>query len=47
MNDYYDVRLKEARLEKISAHRNFHFLKGDLADKGLWQLYLKNTAQRQ
>lgn len=33
MNDYYDVRLKEARLELLSKHPNFTFIKENLADK--------------
>lgn len=33
MNDYYDVRLKEARLEKLSVHPSFIFVKGNIADK--------------
>lgn len=33
MNDYYDVKLKEARLELLKAHEKFTFIKGDLADK--------------
>lgn len=33
MNDYYDVRLKEARLEELSAHPFFVFVKGSIADK--------------
>lgn len=35
LNDYYDVSLKEARLNKIRAHtnaENFHFIKQDIAD---------------
>ncbi len=28
MNDYYDVRLKDARLEKLSVQSNFIFVKG-------------------
>lgn len=35
MNDYYDVRLKEARLAKLSVHPSFAFIKGSIADKGL------------
>lgn len=35
MNDYYDVRLKEYRLEKLNAHPNFIFVKGSIADKAL------------
>lgn len=34
LNDYYDVSLKEERL-KMLEHKNFHFIKGDLADKEL------------
>jgi UDP-glucuronate 4-epimerase len=33
LNDYYDVRLKEARLERLLKNRNFTFHKLDLADK--------------
>ena len=35
MNDYYDVTLKEARLEELSAQSNFTFIKGSIADKDL------------
>lgn len=35
MNDYYDIKLKKARLEKLSQHDNFAFIKGNLADKAL------------
>ena len=35
MNDYYDVRLKEERLKKLSGHESFTFIKGDIADKSL------------
>lgn len=35
MNDYYDVRLKEARLEELSAHPSFVFIKGNIADKAI------------
>lgn len=35
MNDYYDVRLKEARLEALFAYPSFHFVKGSIADKTL------------
>ncbi|MCM3356568.1 GDP-mannose 4,6-dehydratase [Psychrobacillus sp. MER TA 171] len=33
INDYYDVNLKYARLEKLEPYDNFTFIKGDLADK--------------
>lgn len=35
MNDYYDVSLKEYRLEMLSGYSNFKFIKGDLSDKEL------------
>ena len=35
MNDYYDVRLKEARLSELSAHPSFFFIKDSIADKAL------------
>ena len=35
MNDYYDVRLKEARLAELSIHPSFIFIKGSIADKSL------------
>ena len=35
MNDYYDVRLKEARLAELSIYSSFVFIKGSIADKGL------------
>ena len=36
LNDYYDVNLKLARLERIKGkgRNNFHFVKADLADRG-------------
>lgn len=36
LNDYYDVSLKLARLERIKGkgRNNFHFVKADLADRG-------------
>lgn len=35
MNDYYDVNLKENRLEELTKFHNFKFIKGNLADKEL------------
>ncbi len=37
VNDYYDVRLKEYRLEKLEMYENFTFIKGNIADKSLVQ----------
>jgi UDP-glucuronate 4-epimerase len=33
MNDYYDVRLKEHRLQTLTPHKNFRFSKADIEDK--------------
>jgi UDP-glucuronate 4-epimerase len=33
LNDYYDVRLKQARLARLTPHKNFSFHKLDVADK--------------
>lgn len=33
MNDYYDVRLKEMRLEELLKYPDFTFVKGSIADK--------------
>ncbi|MBE6837409.1 MAG: NAD-dependent epimerase/dehydratase family protein [Ruminococcus sp.] len=35
MNDYYDVSLKEYRLNELSAYDNFTFVKGSIADKAV------------
>jgi UDP-glucuronate 4-epimerase len=33
LNDYYDVRLKEARLAQLTSHAGFRFFKLDIADR--------------
>ncbi len=33
INDYYDVSLKEARLDMLKLYNNFKFIKGDISDK--------------
>src|SRR5215216_8073951 len=33
LNDYYDVRLKEARLARLEKHPGFQFMRADLADQ--------------
>lgn len=33
LNDYYDPKLKQARLEILRGYKDFTFVKGDLADK--------------
>ena len=35
MNEYYDVKLKEYRLNELENYSNFKFIKGNLADKEL------------
>ena len=35
LNDYYDVRIKEYRLDKLNRYSNFVFIKGSIADKDL------------
>ena len=37
MNDYYDVRIKEARLAELRQFPQYTFIKGNLADKALIQ----------
>ena len=33
LNAYYDVRLKEARLDNLRPRNGFQFIRGDLADR--------------
>lgn len=33
LNDYYDVSLKETRLDMLKQYKNFKFIKGDISDK--------------
>lgn len=35
MNDYYDVRIKEYRLDKLNGFSNFEFINGSIANKEL------------
>src|SRR5450755_879522 len=47
LNDYYDPRLKAARLEILQQHRNFRFVKLDLADrKGIEALFAAEKFNR-
>ncbi len=41
MNDYYDVSLKEYRLEALKRHGSFTFVKGSIADKALMEAIFK------
>src|SRR5690625_4385039 len=33
LNDYYDVNLKQARLEQLETYKKFTFIKGDISEK--------------
>jgi UDP-glucuronate 4-epimerase len=47
LNDYYSVSLKEARLAQLTAHKNFRFVKMDLADRtGIPELFKREKFQR-
>jgi UDP-glucuronate 4-epimerase len=47
LNDYYSVSLKEARLAQRQAHKNFRFVKMDLADRaGIADLFKREKFQR-
>ena len=35
INNYYDINLKYARLEKLEPYRKFTFIKGDISDKAM------------
>ena len=44
LNDYYDVKLKEKRLEKLTQYKNFIFIKGNIAEKMIvTELFKKYT----
>jgi len=47
VNDYYDVRLKEARLERLHGRTGYRFHRLDLADRaGLEHLFARERPQR-
>ena len=47
LNDYYDPKLKLARLKQLEPFENFHFKKMDLADRaGIADLFSKEQFQR-
>jgi len=47
LNDYYDVTLKEARLERLKKFPNFRFVKLDVADReGMAALFKQEKLQR-
>ena len=47
LNDYYDVRLKQDRLARLSPHERFRFVKLDVADRdGLQRLFAAERFDR-
>ncbi len=47
LNDYYDVRLKEARLARLTPHANFTDIRMDVADRqGMEEVFRKYKPQR-
>ena len=48
VNDYYDVRLKEARLAQLTPHERFRFVKLDLANRnGMRDLFADQPISRE
>ena len=47
LNDYYDVNLKQARLQQLSAFTNFQFFKIDIADRvAIEELFAREKLDR-
>lgn len=47
LNDYYDPKLKLARLEQLKPHANFHFVKGDISERmAMEELFAKEHFKR-
>ncbi len=47
LNDYYDVDVKQARLQQLAAFSNFRFIKIDIADRdGIDQLFAQQKFDR-
>lgn len=47
MNDYYDVSLKQARLDRLLPHKNFKFIKLDIADQsGMKDMFAEEKFDR-
>ncbi len=45
LNDYYDVNLKQARLEQLTANSSFRFVKANLADRAEVKRVFENEGQ--
>ena len=47
LNDYYDVALKNARLNELTPHKGFRFIKADLKDRSaMEQLFAEHKPRR-
>src|ERR1700690_985468 len=47
LNDYYDPKLKLARVEQLKPHANFHFEKVDISDRmAMEELFAKQHFKR-
>ena len=47
LNDYYDPRLKEARLARLTKHANFRFVRGEVSDQAtIDKLFADTKPQR-
>jgi len=47
LNDYYDVSLKQARLERLQKHKSFRFVRLDLSDqRAMNELFAREKFQR-
>jgi UDP-glucuronate 4-epimerase len=47
LNDYYDPKLKLARLEQLKPYSNFHFVRGDISDRmAMEELFAKEHFKR-
>ncbi len=47
LSDYYDPKLKLARLEQLKPHANFHFVKGDISERmAMEELFAKEHFKR-
>jgi UDP-glucuronate 4-epimerase len=42
LNDYYDVNLKQSRLQRLQSHRNFRFIKLDVSDRSSMDMLFKS-----
>lgn len=46
LNDYYDVQLKKDRLAQLEGRANFHFVRGELADRSAMEVLFRSERPR-